>query len=538
MKQIRKKIFFRADANEKIGYGHVTRCIALIDLIKDNYDCYFLIRNPSLKLTKLISQVCIEYQDLPDVSDFLSEANYIAKNFLDKNSIIILDGYAFNTSYQKIIKEKVYRLISIDDIHPYHYVSDVIINQIPIEINVFSTEKYTKVYSGFEYSLLRKPFIVASQAEFKQLPKRSTKALVCFGGSDYFNLTSLALSSILNIKSIHEVHIILGSGYSHLKELQSLVINQTSKHIKIYRDIDAIEMVDIIKKCDTAIVSASSILIECIACGVSFVTGFYVDNQKDFINFIIQNKLMSKVINFNNISIKELSAIISEHNPANQIEKVNKYRNQIQIANQNIKNMIDNTIANPNPFLSNYQKEKYYFKSFSHLNYEEMKLILEWRNHDIVRKWMFNKNIIEEKDHLNFIKNLHEKSDKAYWLVLKNDKPLAVVNLINYTGESCEWGIYIRPDMIGYGIGIDVQYYFLNILFTEIKIKNLIAFVNTDNTENINVQRLFEFKIENEIEYIDEIPYNKLNLNQENWDNLEKDIKTFKLSRLLANRNL
>lgn len=92
--------------------------------------------------------------------------------------------------------------------------------------------------------------------------------------------------------------------------------------------------------------------------------------------------------------------------------------------------------------------------------------------------------------------------------------------------------------MIGYGIGIDVQYYFLNILFTEIKIKNLIAFVNTDNTENINVQRLFEFKIENEIEYIDEIPYNKLNLNQENWDNLEKDIKTFKLSRLLANRNL
>lgn len=538
MKQIRKKIFIRADANEKIGYGHVIRCIALIDMIKDDYDCYFLIRNPSLKLTKQISEVCTEYYILSDFPDFLSEAKLIVNKYLNSDSIVILDGQSFNTAYQKIIKENDCCLISIDDIHPYHFVSDAIINQIPIEIDSYNAESYTKIYSGLEYSLLRKPFLEASQKELKQLPEKPSNAFICFGGSDYFNLTSLALRSIINTISIKKVHIVIGSGFNHLKELQSLVINQNSKQISIYQDIDALEIVEIIKLCDTAIVSASSVLIECIACGVSFVTGFYVDNQKDFMNFLIQNKLMSNKINFMNISIDALSKIISEHNPANQIEKINMYRNQIKFANKNIKNMIEKTVSKPNPFLANYKKGKYYFKSFSQLNYDEMKLILEWRNHDIVRKWMFNKNIIEEKDHINFISHLHEKSDKAYWLVFKNDKPLAVVNLINFTGETCEWGIYVRPDMIGSGIGIDVQYYFLNILFTEIKIKDLIAFVNTDNSENINVQRLFDFKIENDIEYIDEIPYYKLNLNRDNWDNLEKDIMTFKLSRLLEKRNL
>ena len=536
MKNNINKIFVRADATKQIGYGHVIRCISLIAMIKDDYDCYFIIRNPTKNLIDLISKVCITCHVLPETLDFSIEAKYISANYLENNSLVVLDGYEFDTNYQSIIKEKVFRLISIDDVHPYHFVSDAIINQIPINIDAYSAEIYTKIYSGFKYSLLREPFIDASQTVSFPLVGKSDKVFICFGGSDFLNLTSHTLRSVLEIENIHEVHIVIGSEYGYLKELQTIIKNQTNKNIEIYRNIGSTEMVEVLKKCNTAIVPASSILIECIACGVSFVTGFYVDNQKEFINFLIQNKLIETAVDFKNISVEELRKIIFEHKPHNQIEKLNQYRNQIKFVKQNIITMMHNTIGGLPPLLSNFHRGKFLFKSFSLLNEKEMKQILDWRNHDIVRKWMFNKNIIEEKDHINFIMHLHEKKDKAYWLVFKDDKPMGVVNLINFTGESCEWGIYIRPDMIGSGLGIDIQYYFLNILFTEINIKTLIAFINTDNNENLKVQQLFDFNLENEIEYIDDIPYYKLILQKKSWLNLEKDIKAFKLSRLLLNR--
>ena len=534
MKSFKGRIFIRADADNLNGFGHFFRCLALISMINDDFECHFIIRNPSNELVEKISKLCLTYFVLPEINDPIKEAKYLVDYCLENGSIVILDGYKFDTNYQRIIKEKAYRIISIDDIHPYHFISDAVINQIPINIDGYSTEDYTKLYLGFNYSLLREPFLSAAKFELFHETKQANVILICFGGSDYFNLTSFALKCILDIESIVEIHIIIGSGFLHSKELQSLSLSKPERNINIHMDLNAKEMVSVIKKCDTAIVSASSILLECIACGVSFVTGFYVDNQKEFVNFLNQKGLIDNYIDFKSIRIDEFRKIISEHNPHYQIPKIVQYRNQIKNAKQNVRIMINNTINSSNPLLLSFQREKFVFKSFSLLSEEEMKLILGWRNHESVRKWMFNKNLIKERDHLNFITHLHEKKDKAYWLVLINDKPLGVVNLINFDGESCEWGIYLRPDAIGSGIGIDVQYYYLNILFTEIKIKTLIAFVNIDNTENLHVQQLFDFNKENEAEIIDDIPYFKLTLDNERWIKLENDIKNFKIKRLLS----
>ena len=39
-----KKILFRADGNEEIGYGHVIRSLALADMLKENFECIFVTR--------------------------------------------------------------------------------------------------------------------------------------------------------------------------------------------------------------------------------------------------------------------------------------------------------------------------------------------------------------------------------------------------------------------------------------------------------------------------------------------------------------
>jgi UDP-4-amino-4,6-dideoxy-N-acetyl-beta-L-altrosamine N-acetyltransferase len=84
--------------------------------------------------------------------------------------------------------------------------------------------------------------------------------------------------------------------------------------------------------------------------------------------------------------------------------------------------------------------------NFIDLSLEEKKLILSWRNHPNIRKWMYNQNIIELKDHLNFIESLKNSKDKKYFVVKKDDTYIGVIDFNNITKQSLVMGIYKNPN--------------------------------------------------------------------------------------------
>lgn len=43
-----RKLFFRADAGIKIGWGHFIRTLALADMLKDVFECTFFTQEPTL----------------------------------------------------------------------------------------------------------------------------------------------------------------------------------------------------------------------------------------------------------------------------------------------------------------------------------------------------------------------------------------------------------------------------------------------------------------------------------------------------------
>ena len=55
---MKQKIFFRADADSSIGYGHFVRTLALADILKDNFDCIFFTQTPSPYQRQEIENVC------------------------------------------------------------------------------------------------------------------------------------------------------------------------------------------------------------------------------------------------------------------------------------------------------------------------------------------------------------------------------------------------------------------------------------------------------------------------------------------------
>ncbi|MGZ4118499.1 MAG: GNAT family N-acetyltransferase, partial [Bacteroidia bacterium] len=107
-----------------------------------------------------------------------------------------------------------------------------------------------------------------------------------------------------------------------------------------------------------------------------------------------------------------------------------------------------------------YQKGNLKFVNFIALS-EELKIeVLNWRNDDRIRKWMFNKNKIILNDHLNFIQKLCTDNKNYYWLVYKQEQAIGVININNYeaNNQSCEWGFYLNPALFMSNLGFELFY--------------------------------------------------------------------------------
>ena len=122
---MKRKIFFRADASQSIGYGHFIRTLALADMLKDDFDCVFYTQTPTEYQRKELEKVC-PFIELPD--DDTRFRLFIEE--LKGDEIVVLDNYFFTTDYQRSIKTKGCKLVCVDDMHDKHYVADVVINHV------------------------------------------------------------------------------------------------------------------------------------------------------------------------------------------------------------------------------------------------------------------------------------------------------------------------------------------------------------------------------------------------------------------------
>ena len=130
-------LYIRADATTNIGTGHVMRCIALSQAWKDKGgQVVFISHCESKKLQERIIAEGFDFiyienphphpADLDKTIETLSTMNYPSST----NDWLVVDGYHFDSMYQKKIKEAGYRLLWIDDYgHADRYYADIVLNQ-------------------------------------------------------------------------------------------------------------------------------------------------------------------------------------------------------------------------------------------------------------------------------------------------------------------------------------------------------------------------------------------------------------------------
>lgn len=267
-----KRIFFRADASNIIGYGHFVRSLALSCMLKENFDCTFFTQTPTEYQRSEVAKVC-KLVELPD-----NETKFeIFLNYLTGNEIVVLDNSFYSTDYQRAIKAKGCKLVCMGG-NDKHYVADLLISQSSLDRYSFSTENYTKFCLGLKWAILRRPFLEnTNKIKTKKVIRR---VVVSFGGTDFHNFAGLVSSILYKLPNIEKIDIIIGDVFN------GSIDTDCSNKVALHKNVSAEKIVSLFDKNDIAILSASSICIEAMACRIPVIAGYYVENQVAFYHLL------------------------------------------------------------------------------------------------------------------------------------------------------------------------------------------------------------------------------------------------------------
>lgn len=124
----------------------------------------------------------------------------------------------------------------------------------------------------------------------------------------------------------------------------------------------------------------------------------------------------------------------------------------------------------------------FHFKNYVNLTLDEKSMVLEWRNDESIRKWMYDKEVIELQNHLSYIESLKNKTDRAYWLVINSQgEAIGSVSVtdLDEVKNSGEIGYYTKPDIQipGYAF-VDACYH---LFFDILDIGRMICTVDNNN---------------------------------------------------------
>ncbi|MDY7034794.1 MAG: UDP-2,4-diacetamido-2,4,6-trideoxy-beta-L-altropyranose hydrolase [Thermodesulfobacteriota bacterium] len=234
-----KHLLIRADASSTIGTGHIMRCLALAQgWQRRGGRAKFLSCCDSNRLQRRIINEGIDFIHIenpyPDPSDLKTTQDILQKTqrgkSLQTGPWIVIDGYHFDSTYQKLIREEGFNLLVIDDManQPFYY-ADIILNQnIHADQSSYHFDSDTKLLLGSDYTILRQEFLTYGTSK-REIPGFAHRILVTLGGADSKNVTLEVIKALSMINDPDlQVKIVIGTSNPNLQSLQAALCNLPS----------------------------------------------------------------------------------------------------------------------------------------------------------------------------------------------------------------------------------------------------------------------------------------------------------------------
>lgn len=476
-----RKIFFRADGSNAMGVGHIYRCCALAQILAAEFHCCFLLsKSVEKEITAIIEGHFADFLTLS--SD--NEAQEFA-NLLTPEDIAVLDGYHFDTTYQKLIKASGASLVCVDDIAAYEFVADVVINHAGgIDPEIYSVAPHTKLYLGPQYAIIRQPFVDMAKEHIAPVPNR---ILIAMGGADPDNATTAILKDLLqsSLDENRDIHVVAGAKFHFLPSL--LAIAEIEKGIHIHQNIDGAAMAQLMASAETCIAAPSTVAFEYLTCSTgAFVMYRIADNQKRMELYFMERNFATKYTDY--------------------IENKN---DQISIDKELLKAIFDG---------ESHERIRIIFRSLyppkihlEPITKENLKIIFDWVNEPITRKNSFDSSPIDLEEHTEWFFNKLIDPKCHLYIGFIDDRPIGQIRFDeNSKGNFIvSFGLALTERGKGLGLAI-IKSGIEKIKSQHIPIHQIVGFVKKNNKASIHIFRKLGFSEEDAEEYPDALKYTLL----------------------------
>lgn len=275
-------LIIRVDASPQIGMGHLMRCLALAQAWKDagGRVMFITVYEGDDSLQRLREEgfgIYLLGYAYPNPADW-----NVTKEFLfgHSNAWVVLDGYHFDESYQRWIKESGHRLLAIDDLADLkHYYADIVLNQnLTAEQLHYSCEPYTQLLLGTCYALLRREFL-GWKSWKREVSETAQRVLVTLGGGDPENHTLKVIEALQKVDVANlEAKVVIGVSNPHADILGEAV---KKSHIAIDLIRNAADMPQLMAWADVAVSAGGSTVWELAFMGLPSIILVWADNQRD-----------------------------------------------------------------------------------------------------------------------------------------------------------------------------------------------------------------------------------------------------------------
>lgn len=262
------------------------RCLALADMLKNEFSMRFAITEPTSNVTNLIQQAGLTVVVL---SQETANATFLAS--IDADETVVLDGYSFDSAFQQSVRARANKLVCIDDLITGHQVADVIINHAGgLTPDEYDAESYTQFCLGPQYALLRPQFL--NPDGFGEAPANGP-IFVSLGGADPKNTSLDVLKAISLVDSSLQVRIVLGPFHPNRDSIEAF--RAELPNLTILQNLSADQMVDELRQCSLAITACSTIAYEVCAVNRPLIAVVTAENQDRLARFLSEEKLALSV---------------------------------------------------------------------------------------------------------------------------------------------------------------------------------------------------------------------------------------------------
>lgn len=467
--------FFKTDANENIGSGHLQRCLNIASLIdKKNKITFLFHRTPKSIIRKIKKKF--------NIINFKNNEELIKKNFFfskKEQRCLVVDDYTINYSWEKKISKFFFKVLVIDDeIKKKHY-CDYYLNQNIIDNRlknfILNNLNDTRCMLGPRYALIEKRYSKYSQLTKKKILKN---IIISFGGSDRENLTGKVLQVLSQQKySYLKINVILGQSYNFYAELKKKYLN--NKNIFLYKNLSSLSKLYFLS--NLAVGSGGISSWERLSTSLPSIVFLVSDNQKIIIDDLKKRNLIIFAGEEKKFNSKKFEKLMDK--------SIINYEKNFKIIEYG-KLMVDGNGSQR--VMEIFFPSKNQTLRIKKADHNDLYTYYNWVNDKDVIKYSFTKKFISFDDHKKWFLNQLKFSKKNYlYIFYLKQLPIGQVR-INCSNKICKIDYSVDKDFRSRGFAFQMISKIIKMrIFNH---KQFVAEVKKNNIPSIKVFKKLGFK--------------------------------------------